>query len=79
MRLLAAFDGVLLFDFADLGRRDLADLPLALEWRFIASPVQDDIVAGRWSALEVVYWRSGHLLPPRIFRGQGSAANPRGP
>jgi hypothetical protein len=24
-----------------LGRRDLAGLPLALEWRLIASPVQD--------------------------------------
>jgi len=33
-------------------------LPLALEWRLIASPVQGQgMVAGRRSALEVVYPR----------------------
>ena len=37
-RLLATFDGLRLFDFDDLGRRDLDSLPLALERRFIAYP-----------------------------------------
>ena len=40
-RLPATFGGLCRFDFDDLGRRDLAGLPLALEWRLIASPVPD--------------------------------------
>jgi hypothetical protein len=37
----AAFGGLRLWDFDDLADRDLAGLPLAFEWRFIASPMQD--------------------------------------
>ncbi len=39
--LLTTLGELRLFNFDDLGRRDLAGLPLALERRFIASPVQD--------------------------------------
>ncbi len=60
-RLPATLGRLRLFDFDDLGRRDLARSPLDLEWRLIAFPrAGESIVAGRRSTLEVVYWCSGH-------------------